>query len=170
MFLVHQHATELSSRIVSSRISRTSTSHAPYRARRASCRTPWFCHYFGLQRVAGERYSPGRNRHAAPVCRIRRMRSKQARFDAQGRPGWPFCAAVPARVARSIPSVRPSTVSVASSSQKPNLSPTSSVSTCFEPELIYETCSELSIGAFCMAGDNCDRNFDGESNGAASAH
>ena len=34
----------------------------------------------------GRRNSSGRKRHAAPVCRIHRMPSKQARFEAHGRP------------------------------------------------------------------------------------
>src|SRR6266852_2593412 len=38
------------------------------------------------QQVEGEENSSGKNRHAAPVCRIHRMPSKHPRFDAQGRP------------------------------------------------------------------------------------
>jgi len=36
--------------------------------------------------VGGEGNLSGRNRHAAPVCRIHRMPSKQTRFAAHGRP------------------------------------------------------------------------------------
>jgi hypothetical protein len=35
--------------------------------------------------VEREGYSSGKNRHAAPVCRIQRMPSKQARFGAAGK-------------------------------------------------------------------------------------
>ena len=38
----------------------------------------------------GEGNSSGRKRHAAPVCRIHRMPSKHARFDAHGRPRLSF--------------------------------------------------------------------------------
>jgi hypothetical protein len=36
--------------------------------------------------VDGEGYLSGRNRHAAPVCSIHKMPSRQARFEDHGRP------------------------------------------------------------------------------------
>ncbi len=82
---------KLPSRKVSSHFSNPSWSSAPNRARHASSHTPSSCHCFSRrQQVAGEGYSSGRNRHAAPVCRIHRIPSKQARFDAQGRPRLSF--------------------------------------------------------------------------------
>src|SRR5664280_1339778 len=82
---------KLPSRNVSSHFSRPSPSRAPNRARQASSQTSSSCHCFNRrQQVAGEGNSSGRNRHAAPVCRIHRMPSKQARFDAHGRPRLSF--------------------------------------------------------------------------------
>jgi hypothetical protein len=82
---------KLPSRNVSSHFSRPSASSAPSRARHASSQTSSSCHCFNRrQQVAGEGNSSGRKRHAAPVCRIHRMPSKQARFDAQGRPRLSF--------------------------------------------------------------------------------
>ncbi len=82
---------KLPSRNVSSHFSKPSASNAPNKARHASSHTPSSCHCFSRrQQVAGEGYSSGRNRHAAPVCRIHRMPSKQARFDAHGRPRLSF--------------------------------------------------------------------------------
>jgi len=82
---------KLPSRNVSSHLSRPSASSAPSRARHASSHTPSTCHCFSRrQQVAGEGNSSGRNRQAAPVCRIHRIPSKQARFDAQGRPRLSF--------------------------------------------------------------------------------
>jgi len=82
---------KLPSRNVSSHLSSPSASSAPSRARHASSQTPSSCHCFSRrQQVAGEGNSSGRNRHAAPVCRIHRIPSKQARFDAQGRPRLSF--------------------------------------------------------------------------------
>ena len=78
---------KLPSRKVSSHRSRPSASSAPRRARHASSQTPSSSHCCSRrQQVAGEGNSSGRNRHAAPVCRIHRMPSKQARFGAHGRP------------------------------------------------------------------------------------
>lgn len=78
---------KLPSRNVSSHFSRPSSSRAPSSARHASSHTPSSSHRFSRrQQVAGDGYSSGRNRHAAPVCRIHRIPSKQARFEAQGRP------------------------------------------------------------------------------------
>src|SRR5450759_1135971 len=78
---------KLPSRKVSSHFSRPSSSRAPSRARHASSQTPSSSHCFSRrQQVEGEGNSSGRNRQAAPVCRIHRMPSKQARFNAHGRP------------------------------------------------------------------------------------
>ena len=78
---------KLPSRKVSSHLSKPSASSAPNSARQASSQTPSSCHRFSRrQQVAGEGNSSGRNRHAAPVCKIHRMPSKQARLGAHGRP------------------------------------------------------------------------------------
>lgn len=78
---------KLPSRKVSSHSSRPSSSSAPSKARHASSQTPSSSHCFSRrQQVAGDGYSSGRKRHAAPVCRIHRMPSKQARLEAHGRP------------------------------------------------------------------------------------
>ena len=78
---------KLPSKKVSSHLSRAASSSAPNSARQASSQTPSSCHCCSRrQQVEGEGNSSGRNRHAAPVCRIHRMPSKQARFDAGGRP------------------------------------------------------------------------------------
>ena len=82
---------KLPSRNVSSHLNRPSPSRAPSNARHASSHTPSSCHCFSRrQHVAGEGNSSGRNRHAAPVCSTHRMPSKQARFDAHGRPRLSF--------------------------------------------------------------------------------
>ena len=78
---------KLPSRKVSSHFSNPSSSSTPNRARHASSQTPSSSHCFSLrQQVEGEGYSSGRKRQAAPVCRIHRMPSKQARFEAHGLP------------------------------------------------------------------------------------
>jgi len=78
---------KLPSKKVSSHLSRPSSSSAPSKARHPSSQTPSSSHCFRRrQHVEGEGNSSGRKRHAAPVCRIHRMPSKQARFAAQGRP------------------------------------------------------------------------------------
>jgi len=78
---------KLPSQKVSSHFSRPSPSSAPSNARHASSHTSCSSHCFNRrQQVAGEGYLSGRNRHAAPVCKIQRMPSRQARFNAQGRP------------------------------------------------------------------------------------
>jgi len=78
---------KLPSRKVSSHFSRPSSSSAPSSARHASSQTPSSSHCFSRrQQVDGEGNSSGRNRHAAPVCRIHRMPSKHPRWDAHGRP------------------------------------------------------------------------------------
>ncbi len=78
---------KLPSRNVSSHFSRPSPSSAPSKARHASSHTSCSSHCFNRrQQVAGEGYLSGKNRHAAPVCNTHRIPSKQARFDAHGRP------------------------------------------------------------------------------------
>ncbi len=78
---------KLPSRKVSSHLSRPCSSSAPSSARHASSQTPSSSHCLSRrQQVAGEGNSSGRNRHAAPVCRIHKMPSKQARLGTAGRP------------------------------------------------------------------------------------
>jgi len=78
---------KLPSRKHSSHFSKPSPSSAPSSARHASSHTSCSSHCFNRrQQVGGEGYLSGRNRHAAPVCNIQRMPSKQARLEAQGRP------------------------------------------------------------------------------------
>src|SRR5271166_6467646 len=78
---------KLPSRKVSSHCSRPSSSSAPSSARHACSHTPSSSHCFSRrQQVEGEGNSSGRKRQAAPVCKIHRMPSKHARFEAQGRP------------------------------------------------------------------------------------
>ncbi len=78
---------KLPSRNVSSHVNRPSPSSAPNSARQASSHTFCSSHCFNRrQQVAGEGYLSGKNLHAAPVCSTHRMPSRQARFDAHGRP------------------------------------------------------------------------------------
>src|SRR5208337_1144133 len=78
---------KLPSRKASSHFSRPSSSSAPSRVRHAFSQTPSSSHCWSRrQQVEGEGNSSGKNRHAAPVCRIHSMPSKHARLDAQGRP------------------------------------------------------------------------------------
>ena len=78
---------KLPSRKVSSHLSRPRSSSAPNSVRHASSQTSSSCHRCNRrQQVEGEGNSSGRNRHAAPVCRIHSMPSKHARFGAGGRP------------------------------------------------------------------------------------
>src|SRR6266571_5072166 len=78
---------KLPSRKVSSHFSRPSSSSTPSSLRHAFSHTPSSSHCLSRrQQVEGEGNSSGKNRHAAPVCRIHRMPSKQPRFEAQGRP------------------------------------------------------------------------------------
>jgi hypothetical protein len=78
---------KLPSRKHSSQCRRASASSTPSKVRQASNQTPSCCHCCSRrQQVEGEGNSSGRNRHAAPVCRIHRIPSKQARFGAGGRP------------------------------------------------------------------------------------
>jgi hypothetical protein len=78
---------KLPSRKASSHCSSPSPSNAPSNVRQASSQTSCSSHCFKRrQHVAGEGYLSGRNRQAAPVHSTHRMPSRQARFDAQGRP------------------------------------------------------------------------------------
>src|SRR5712692_3623765 len=78
---------KLPSRKASSHFSNPSSSSPPSSRRHAFSHTPSSSHRFSRrQQVEGEGNSSGKNRHAAPVCRIHRMPSKHARFDAHGRP------------------------------------------------------------------------------------
>ncbi len=78
---------KLPSRNVSSHCSNPSPSSTPSNARHASSHTACSSHCFKRrQQVAGDGYLSGKNLHAAPVCNTHRMPSRQARFDAHGRP------------------------------------------------------------------------------------
>jgi hypothetical protein len=78
---------KLPSKKLSSQRSRPFSSSAPSRVRQASSQMPCSCQCCNRrQQVEDEGNSSGRNRHAAPVCRIQRMPSRQARFGAGGRP------------------------------------------------------------------------------------
>src|ERR1035438_6192250 len=78
---------KLPSKKVSSHCSRPSSSNPPSSARQASSQTPSSCQRCKRrQQVEGEGNSSGRKCQAAPVCRIHRMPSKQARFGTGGRP------------------------------------------------------------------------------------
>ena len=78
---------KLPSRKASSHFSSPSWSNAPSSVRQACSQTPSSSHCLSRrQQVEGEGNSSGRKRHAAPVCRIHKMPSKQARFGAGGRP------------------------------------------------------------------------------------
>jgi hypothetical protein len=76
----------LPSKEVSFHGSRSCSSRAPSNARHSFSQTPSSSHCFSRQQVAGEGNLSGRNRHAAPVCRIHRMPLQHARFGAHGRP------------------------------------------------------------------------------------
>ena len=77
---------KLPSRKASSPCNSPSWSSAPSSARQALSYTPSSSHYLSRrQQVEGEGNSSGRNRHAAPVCRIHKMPSKQARLGKGGR-------------------------------------------------------------------------------------
>src|SRR4029077_1140006 len=78
---------KLPSRKVSSHFSKPSSSSAPSRVRHACSQTPSSSHCLSRrQQVEGAGNSSGKDRHAAPVCRIHRRPSKPPRCDAQGRP------------------------------------------------------------------------------------
>jgi hypothetical protein len=108
--------------------------------RHAFSQTPSSSH--GLSRrqpVEGEGNSSGKNRHAAPVCRIHRMASKHARFDAQGRPrlsrrrlGGGAPSAPP------VPTARRSTASAASSGRSSSANPPHSSVSGMRPNLFMK--------------------------------
>ena len=78
---------KLPSKKLSSQRSSPSASNAPRNRRQASSQTPFSSHCCNLrQQVEGEGKWSGKNRQAAPVCKIHKMPSKQARFDAHGLP------------------------------------------------------------------------------------
>jgi hypothetical protein len=78
---------KLPSRKASSHFSKPSWSKAPNSARQACSQIPSSSHCCNRrQHVEGEGNSSGKKRQAAPVCRIHKMPSKQARFGAGGRP------------------------------------------------------------------------------------
>ena len=78
---------KLPSRKASSHFKSPSWSSAPNHARHAWSQTPSSSHCLSRrQQVEGEGNSSGRNRQAAPVWRIHKMPSKQARLGAGGRP------------------------------------------------------------------------------------
>jgi len=80
-------AAKLPSRKASSHLSKPFSSSAPSNVRQALSQTPSSSHCLRCrQQVEGEGYSSGRKCHAAPVCSIHRMPSKQLRFGAGGRP------------------------------------------------------------------------------------
>ena len=80
-------AAKLPSKNVSSQRKSSSSSSNPNRARQAFSHTSCSSHCCNRrQQVEGEGNSLGKNRHAAPVCKIHRMPSKHARFGAHGRP------------------------------------------------------------------------------------
>jgi len=78
---------KLPSRKLSSHFRRPSLSNPANIARQAVSQTPASSHCLRRrQQVEGEGNSSGRKRHAAPVCRIHKIPSRQARFGAHGRP------------------------------------------------------------------------------------
>jgi len=78
---------KLPSRKASSHFNKPRSSSTPSKVRQALSQTPCSSHCFSRrQQVDGEGYSSGRKCHAAPVCRIHSMPSKQRRFDTAGRP------------------------------------------------------------------------------------
>ena len=78
---------KLPSRKLSSDFNKPSPSSAPSSARQASSQTPSSSHCFNRrQQVAGDGYWAGRNRHGAPVLSTHKMPSRQALFEAHGRP------------------------------------------------------------------------------------
>jgi hypothetical protein len=82
---------KLPSRKASSHRNSPLPSSVPSSALQARSLTPCSSQCFKRrQHVEGEGNSPGRNRHAAPVCRIHRMPSKHARLDTHGRPRLSF--------------------------------------------------------------------------------
>jgi hypothetical protein len=78
---------KLPSRKLSSHSNKPSPSSTPSRVRQAFSHTPSSSHCFSRrQQVAGDGYWAGRNRHGAPVLSTHKMPSRQALFEAHGRP------------------------------------------------------------------------------------
>jgi hypothetical protein len=75
------------SRKLSSHFNKPSPSSTPSSVRQAFSHTPSSSHCFNRrQQVAGDGYWAGRNRHGAPVLSTHKMPSRQALFEAHGRP------------------------------------------------------------------------------------
>jgi len=120
---------KLPSKKVSSHRSSPSSFSPPSNERQASSQTPCSCHCCNRrQQVEGEGKSSGRNRHAAPVCRIHRTPSKHGRLGAAGRPRLSGRRLRFGNRGRSAPTACRSTAS-ASSWQKLTSSPASHIST-----------------------------------------
>jgi hypothetical protein len=82
---------KLPSRNASSHFSKPFWSKLPSSFRQASSQTPFSSHCCSRrQQVEGEGNSSGRKRQAAPVCKIHKIPSKQARLGAGGRPRLPL--------------------------------------------------------------------------------
>src|SRR5215813_3795162 len=78
---------KLPSKKASSHLSRPSWSKAPSNVLQASSQIPSSSHCCSRRKqVEGEGNSSGKKRQAAPVCRIHKIPSKQARLAAGGRP------------------------------------------------------------------------------------
>ena len=78
---------KLPSKKLSSQHSSPSASNAPRNCCQALSQIPFSSHCCNRrQQVEGEGKYSGKNRQAAPVCRIHKIPSKQARLDAQGLP------------------------------------------------------------------------------------
>jgi hypothetical protein len=131
---------KLPSRKLSSHFSRPSLSNAPNIARQAVSQTPSSSHCLRRrQQVEGDGNSSGRKRHAAPVCRIHKIPSRQARFVAHGRPrpsrrrlGWGSRGSINCHCSSLNNFCRFFMTEV-------HLQPASHISICLEAEPIYET-------------------------------
>ena len=78
---------KLPSRKLSSHFNKPSPSRTPSSVRQAFSHTPSSSHCFNRrQQVAGDGYWAGRNRHGAPLLSTHKMPSRQALFEAHGRP------------------------------------------------------------------------------------
>jgi hypothetical protein len=78
---------KLPSKKLSSHRSSPSLSSAPRNRRQASNQTPFSSHCCSRrQQVEGEGKHSGKNRQAAPVCKIHKIPSKQARLEVHGLP------------------------------------------------------------------------------------
>lgn len=78
---------KLPSKKLSSHRSSPSLSSAPRSRRQASNQTPFSSHYCSRrQQVEGEGKHSGKNRQAAPVCKIHKIPSKQARLKSTAYP------------------------------------------------------------------------------------